>query len=470
MKKYLRCHTEGKKHVGLEVGKRYEVIYEREESYCISGFGHYTKEPDSKGLSYRTWFTLEIEGDDDDMTKVLVADASIGGVLREYIKVVRKANIGEMVIVTNPQHDADKHGGYVVGDVAKVVDTDVDSYATYYGAVTDYGKTFQLYAEEYQVLEPTGNVDVGGKLFRLVKRKAETGEEVLVTSIVGANSSGGQYYKLRNTGKVIRTTPTGSGSVWTDLTSNKNYYGDGKWWVSYEDYHVLEKVAEGVKEVETPTALEYSMRFAKLEARVSALEAQLEARKLTEVLPSKCETAQEIRDRTVDEAKELVKEIEDKLYGCWYRSPYEAHRKHGPLVVEFVVNRDKRRVTAVLRLKHIDTMVVGTGRANCVEGDVFNEHIGKAIALLKALGEDVPHKFKHAPNPTEIRLGNIVQFNGGKNGATYEVAGPPTTAEDALTANLKIVTAKVNIAGAKAYGADFEGAQILDDSKSEVFA
>lgn len=48
------------------------------------------------------------------------------------------------------------------------------------------------------------------------------------------------------------------------------------------------------------------------------------------------------------------------------------------------------------------------GIAKCNPSDVFNEHIGKAIALGRALGLDVS-EFENAVQPTEIVIGQIVK-------------------------------------------------------------
>ena len=53
------------------------------------------------------------------------------------------------------------------------------------------------------------------------------------------------------------------------------------------------------------------------------------------------------------------------------------------------------------------------GRAVCSEGDVFNAIIGKAIAIGRALGVDIPQEFFDAPNPTEVVVGQIVRDRVG---------------------------------------------------------
>jgi len=73
---------------------------------------------------------------------------------------------------------------------------------------------------------------------------------------------------------------------------------------------------------------------------------------------------------------------------------------------EFIVNKNKR-VVAVL-LKSRSGKVIDRGIAKCAPDDCFNVHIGKAIALRRALGLEVPSEYYNAPQPMEVREGDIV--------------------------------------------------------------
>lgn len=75
------------------------------------------------------------------------------------------------------------------------------------------------------------------------------------------------------------------------------------------------------------------------------------------------------------------------------------------MVAEFVVNEEKRTVVALLK-GYVD--VATKGIAKCHPSDVFNEHIGKAIALGRALGKDVS-EFENAVQPTEPVVGHVVK-------------------------------------------------------------
>src|SRR5690625_3280732 len=107
---------------------------------------------------------------------------------------------------------------------------------------------------------------------------------------------------------------------------------------------------------------------------------------------------QEQRDSIVERAKQDVEEMVTYL-------PNETPNNF----VEFVVNRDKKTVVALLRILE-KGRVIYRGIAKCAPGDCFNVHIGKAISLRRALGLDVPDEYINAPQPTEVRVGDIIRW------------------------------------------------------------
>lgn len=115
------------------------------------------------------------------------------------------------------------------------------------------------------------------------------------------------------------------------------------------------------------------------------------------------ETQQQKRDRIVEQAKDDVSNI----------------NRNG--IVKFFVNSEKRTVVAVL-IGYLSGKVNGRGIAKCAPGDCFNAHIGKAIALRRALGLDVPDEYIYAPQPTEARIGNIVTKPDWRHIEPYEVS------------------------------------------------
>lgn len=107
------------------------------------------------------------------------------------------------------------------------------------------------------------------------------------------------------------------------------------------------------------------------------------------------ETDQQKRDRIVKQAKEFV-------------DFYKTNKVM--LKYEFIVNRKKRTVVVLVRDKHSNRLF-GKGIAKCAPNDCFNRHIGEYIALRRAIGLGVPQKYLDVPNPTDIRVGNVVKSN-----------------------------------------------------------
>lgn len=81
--------------------------------------------------------------------------------------------------------------------------------------------------------------------------------------------------------------------------------------------------------------------------------------------------------------------------------------RNGYVVPKFIVNEEKRTVVALLQ--YFDGEIAAKGKAKATEDDVFNADIGKAIALARALVNDVPEEFVNAPQPERAEVGMIVK-------------------------------------------------------------
>lgn len=136
---------------------------------------------------------------------------------------------------------------------------------------------------------------------------------------------------------------------------------------------------------------------------------------------SRLETAQENRDRIVERAKEepdsLTTYINARNYkGIAYRlkteyqlTKYADFRRDAVCHVDFIVNKEKRTVLALMRGVQ-SRKVYAKGIAKCAPNDCFNVHIGKAIALRRALGLIIPKEYQNAPHPTEVRVGDMIRM------------------------------------------------------------
>ena len=106
------------------------------------------------------------------------------------------------------------------------------------------------------------------------------------------------------------------------------------------------------------------------------------------------ETDQQKRDRIVKQAKEFVEEVETQYSGLRFK---------------YVINREKRTVVALVYGK-VTGNLIKKGIAKCAPDDCFNAYIGKFIAVKRVLTEEVPQEYLDVPNPTEIRVGNVVSL------------------------------------------------------------
>lgn len=235
--------------------------------------------------------------------------------------------------------------------------------------------------------------------YRQVKRKAKVGETIKVIR------SDLPYYKEKDIAKVYRVCES-TGYVWADFTLNEDYRSDGKWIVRFDDYVVFEPIA-GSEEPDEISDIKNEMErltgeLATLALRVSKLEEP--------------KSPQEIRDEIVEKAKADRGTLATRFYGG--KPEYTIPAPNPPLATyaEFIINRKKRTVVCILG-SFGRNRVCFRGIAKCAPGDVFNSHIGRAIALRRALGLKVPAEYLNVPNPTELRKGDIVEnsksFNGG---------------------------------------------------------
>ncbi|QDX93614.1 hypothetical protein EEL30_15710 [Brevibacillus laterosporus] len=319
-------------------------------------------------------------------------------------EVKRNANVGELVRVVGACAPY-----YRKGDIGKFVGGSFNVNFTGHGNAEVCGDG-KWAVDSYVVLEPTDIIHVDGVRYREEKRAATVGERIL---IVAAEQTGGEY----NNGSVLTVKGT--------LGEFDCVYVNGHDLIIYDrEYVVLTPLRENITgSYELPTnniTLNLNITVASsspseiLKAIADSVQAELakfkgapndkESRgKITEVLTNK--SPQQIRDGIVEQAKADVEELT--------RIDHRA---------EFVVNREKRTVVALIR-KCGSLTISARGIAKCSPDDCFNAHIGKAIALHRALGLDVPSDYLKAPQPTEPRVGDVVLVteSGAITGSTMTV-------------------------------------------------
>ncbi|MCY9760397.1 hypothetical protein M5X06_12790 [Paenibacillus alvei] len=356
------------------------------------------------------------------------------GLQREYREVRRKAKVGEKVRVFG-------HTLHRLDGIHVVRETRSNGHIHFDGGGRLPGG--------YVVLEPTDTILVKGERFREVERIADEGEHVVIVK-----ESSDNRFKL--------------GEIYEVVASNKFTYvkhprgknvDHGGAYVSSRNYRVLEPLtpAQQTQASEQSDVCELERKsneqqaqidgltenVANLARRLSKAELTLhnvgldvglvedgvseELRTLTDRVaelergqaPKACESVvskTSARDEIIEKAKTDVAELLSRNhyyvspYGVWFSTEnwvYSIAHK-----CEFIVDRNKRTVVALIRKSYDKEQVELRGIAKCAPNDVFNVHIGKAIAVRRALGLEIPQEYVSAPQPTEPQVGDYVEYGG----------------------------------------------------------
>lgn len=347
------------------------------------------------------------------------------GMQREYAEVKRKARVGDRVKITEELMLGERHAGEVYtairNDGGSLIDTD--------GEWND-GSVLNLNHDEYVVLEPTGIVIIDGARYREEKRKAAAGDRILITGL----SVDDDMYRNGDMFTVARLDSDGDARV------NIDEYEDV--YVADDEYVVLTPISEPVAPASAPTSQIINVTIPAIHVTVhgniedvakavaDGVKAQLA--KLTEpggfesvaremMTQPKPRSPQELRDEIVERAKRDVQTLidEDGIGAARCQGGILRH----VVTEDFIVNRKKRTVVVLGRYLYDIRKNRALGKAKCAPNDCFNVHIGKAIALRRALGLPVPDEYLNAPQPTEVRVGDVVQVTepGLITGATMIV-------------------------------------------------
>lgn len=116
---------------------------------------------------------------------------------------------------------------------------------------------------------------------------------------------------------------------------------------------------------------------------------------------------------------------------------------------DFVFNPEKNTVVALIFHmsfgKYRQNGVVRRGIAKCDPSDCFNEHIGKAIALRRALGLEVPADYLNAPQPEGIEPGDVVRGQLTKEIAFVRSVGSNGYAYGTYASGRELFAAEVDV-------------------------
>ena len=201
--------------------------------------------------------------------------------------------------------------------------------------------------------------------------------------------------------------------------------------VSEESY---EEESEDISNVSVRVGIEGGEKFKSLADSVSELNDKVEiiSNLIVELKEATIAVADELSEAIVVEPvgepvqetklsrEEIVQRAIDYVEEQIDNNGEVSHGVHA-LIPEFIVDIENRMVMALLRSPYATGAIVSRGMAETSEDDVFNEHIGKAIALARALGEEVPEEFIIAPQPEQAEVGMVVAsiFDGKE----YELTG-----------------------------------------------
>lgn len=351
------------------------------------------------------------------------------GVTREYKLVYRHAKVGELAMVEHKKH---------VFTVTGVSDMGVTGHGLWNG---------NLWHCNYAVLEPTDIVIHKGQRYREVSRKARKGELIMITETVGGIMDA--IYKVGDVATVLEV----------DETCVKINLVNGCAWVGHTPangnrYVVLEPVNE--PELSLHDIVRDLKRIAEdyrqLTGRVDALEAK-QSESTNQVTHDRVIPIPYTRDQVVDKAKaDMWRWSANGEFNVFttprQRIPYSCR-------ADFVIDRKKRTVVCLMRGCGTGN-VYARGIAKCAPDDCFNVHIGKAIALRRALRKEVPDYYVNAPQPTEPAIGDVIMWPHVS--AVYHVVKPKN-----VERNLKIVKPTC-LSLSSAHGGAFAGCVILDDS------
>lgn len=257
------------------------------------------------------------------------------------------------------------------------------------------------------------------KQFRTVKRRAKVGERILITNKYDWE----HRYKNGSVGEVLGFGVNGVFVQFDGVNAG----------VDHCEYEVIieEVNPKEENEMESKQLTDYSYEElldaikAKAQAEVTPV---LPAREVSDALTKAFEgfklnkTPQQQRDEIIEQAKRDVAELES-IMDSSFRPPINGNNTFMEMrtFVKFFVNKEKRAVTALVYCGEYGYLVE-KGIAKCSPTDCFNVHIGKAIALRRALGLDVPSEYLTAPQPTEVRVGDVVRGKyAGEGEGTYDL-------------------------------------------------
>lgn len=221
--------------------------------------------------------------------------------------------------------------------------------------------------------------------------KLKVGDKVKLTAEYPTNGKGS--VNVGNIGEIVRVYPN-TGELRINFPSQWDWFGFPNEVELVED-EPMEQPTDAVAE-----------RLDAIERRLASIEKLLLAKEKPEVSfnhePRQKRSNPNIeRIRAIHYANGITNELEHEVDGA-YSDRY----------VEYHTNAQKGTVTALIKVRdrfYGRDLVVSRGIAKLAPGDVFNEYIGRAIALHRAHGLNIPKELRNAPKPIAPVIGMRVQ-------------------------------------------------------------
>lgn len=443
----------------------------------------------------------------------VLRDESIGGLQREYTEVKRRAAVGERIMIVGGGHIAEK-------TVITLNDRRLEIFDC--GHINYVDGTHGVAAGNYVVLAPSDIIripnekDGGFSRYRLVERKASVGERVVIVAATGNvdyrngdvleaamrdddirgfkiyDRVGYPYFMFDSEYRVLEPLTSAStaqpsvadeDTALIELTRKVNRQADVIDRLSTQMDRAIADIANlALKATELARQNEQlrsddgwaHKRINTLGAEVAELKRGRSglATRMAEAAAAIGRTEpfrkKPSRDDIVERAKADVAEL--------LRTPRDVYGNHphfwpqidgertnwSPLQrVEFVINRGNRTIVALIKYLD-DAEVFASGAARCAPDDVFNTHIGRAIALRRALVLPVPNEYYNAPKPDGVRVGDIVNGAVDDDHSPYSVSRRFKLTADCGNGSFKYAESRTDWIERRQIG------RVIDDSREET--
>lgn len=209
----------------------------------------------------------------------------------------------------------------------------------------------------------------------------------------GARLTNGQVYEVAAISHYGNPRITTNGTTQLPIVESE---------LPYVEKVVSEVVPQPIEISTMPTRIsQLESQVAKLESKVHALETG-NVDFFTPAVVRASSPSNPQRAAVIEQAKQFVEEVTARMYGGRINHEGNATFRHRTTKPYFTTKG--RTVTVVVRGSGVP-VEYERASATCAEGDVFNEDIGRAIALGRAMGLTVPTAFTKAPQPTQVVVG-----------------------------------------------------------------